>query len=160
MLISSILRLACSTSSVSSSSILFCSSRDCLKTEKEKWHTHTNSCLLNQMWLCEVFVPASGDIILQLLNAFLVLFNLSDLLLDLGLSITTITTNQVALFVYFYCIIKSTETLCTSVSIFFLSSRSRRSWSAFWSLLNFSSSWASVAARLLASSFRRWYALT
>ena len=48
----------------------------------------------------------------------------------------------------------------TSVSTFFLSSRSRRSWSAFWSRLNFSSSWARVAARLLASSFRRWYCLT
>lgn len=48
----------------------------------------------------------------------------------------------------------------TSVSTFFLSSRSSRSWSAFWSRLNFSSSWAKVAARLLASSFSRWYFLT
>lgn len=49
-------------------------------------------------------VPAGGDVVLQLLNALLVLLDLSDLLLDLGLSITTITTNQAAVFVYFHCI--------------------------------------------------------
>lgn len=48
----------------------------------------------------------------------------------------------------------------TSVSTFFRSSRSSRSWSAFWSRLNFSNSWARVAALLLASSFNRWYFFT
>lgn len=37
------------------------------------------------MWRRDAFVPAGGDVVLQLLNALLVLLDLSDLLLNLGL---------------------------------------------------------------------------
>ena len=90
---------------------------------------------------------AGGDVLLQLLDALLVLLDLPQLLLDLRLhfgannpqfgSVPPLKPPRTPLFPMGGV---EMSPIVTSVSTFFLSSRSSRSWSAFWSRLNFSSS--------------------